>query len=254
LNIKVPKVEIILLLLSLVLIFSLSANLFLIDKAVYYYKSLNLLRLDPLEHKTEKDNKVNISAEEGSPVIILYGDSRIAQWHPKLLIPGATIINKGLEGQTTAQLRLRLESDVIANSPDMVIFQAGINDLKTIGLFPKHKEAIITNCKQNLEFIIKQISNQNIDIVVLTIFPNGKPELIRSWLWSDEIDNGVVLVNNSLLKMSNSKIHVINADNFLKAVKYIRPHFKKDMLHLNQAGYQQLNDQLQPNVLRLLSK
>ena len=43
--------------------------------------------------------------------------------------PGKPYVNRGISGQTTAQMLLRFYPDVIALKPKVVVFLAGTNDI-----------------------------------------------------------------------------------------------------------------------------
>jgi hypothetical protein len=194
---------------GVLIVASLALNIILFNKTVSYYKALNLLRLDPLETRFLKKFPKDGASKKNGPMILLFGDSRISQWRPRLDLPGYTLINRGVGGQTTQQLMLRLEKDLLSYSPDVVVFQAGINDLKNIGLIPNRKTDIISNCKENLLKIVQRIGEQEIQLVVLTIFPTGKPGLLRKWFWSEETFAAISEVNTSLKSIQNRKVHGI---------------------------------------------
>lgn len=227
-------------------------NVFLMDKAFYYYKATNILRLDPVETKLLKQKITDDTVyRKNSPLIILFGDSRIANWRPLIDLPDCTVMNMGIRGQTTSQLRLRLVKDVLSYSPDIVVLQAGINDLKNIGIFPERKANIIKHCKENILYIIDRISDEGIPVVVLTIFPTGRPGLIRSWFWPEETDTAVRSMNAFLIQTQDEKIHIIEVDRILGKDRHVHPEFKKDMLHINHRGYEQLNAFVQPLLMKL---
>ena len=236
------------LLIGIIAIASIAINVFLFQRTLSFYKAINLLRLDPLESSLLKDAATDPRSEKRQRLVIFFGDSRIANWRPMLDVPGWTVINRGIKGQTTIQLLLRLQEDVIAYSPDAVVLQAGINDLKTMGLFPAHKNDIVTNCKSNIAEIIEKITAEGIQAVVLTIFPTGEPGFIRSWFWPQETTAAIDQLNTYLTSLGNDSVHVIDTDSVLRRGRYIRSGYKKDMLHLNPKGYERLNDLLRMHL------
>jgi lysophospholipase L1-like esterase len=233
---------------------SLAVNIYLLNKVFLYYKSINLLRLDPLEARILADRIPAEQRHNRARTVLLFGDSRIAQWRPEIRLPECVVVNRGISGQTTEQLRMRVEKDVLAHSPDIVVVQAGINDLKNIGLFPESSARIISRCKENLDDIIQSIAARNIPVMVLTIFPTGKPNIIRSLIWSEEIDAAVVKVNNFLKANSGKRIHVMDVNPILGHNRYVRAELKRDMLHINKKGYQRLNEFLEPQLLQELTR
>ena len=43
--------------------------------------------------------------------------------------PGKPYLNRGIAGQTSAQMLVRFQQDVVALKPKVVVIQAGMNDL-----------------------------------------------------------------------------------------------------------------------------
>lgn len=238
----------------LILVSSLLGNYFLLRRVLADYKAFSLLKLDPLEAWRLRDaSKQDGRGQEGGCRVVLYGDSRIAQWRPRIHAMDCKIINRAISGQTTEQLKLRLERDVLSLSPDLVVFQAGINDLKNIGLFPDRKEYITSKCVENLEIIIGAISGHRIPLVVLTIFPTGRPDFIRSWVWSDDIVPAIQRVNAFLHTTADGSVYILDAYRILVSDGYICPQFKRDLLHINKKGYEVLDEYLQSYFTRLIS-
>lgn len=231
---------------------SIAVNIVLLNKLLVYYKSNNLLRLDPLEAQVLARRKPAVGG--GARTLLLFGDSRVSQWRPEIRLPDCTVINTGISGQTTQQLRMRVEKDVLAYAPDLVVFQAGINDLKNMGLFPEMSDLIASRCRENLHDIIQAITARNITVVVLTVFPTGKPNMIRSWIWSEKIDAAVVKVNDFLKALPGKKVHVVDVTPVLADGRYVRTELQRDMLHINKKGYQRLNAFLEPQLLQTLTR
>ena len=60
---------------------------------------------------------------------MFYGDSITDGWHLNEYFPGKSYVNRGIGGQTTAQMVVRFRQDVIALQPKVVIVLAGTNDI-----------------------------------------------------------------------------------------------------------------------------
>jgi lysophospholipase L1-like esterase len=65
----------------------------------------------------------------GERRVIFFGDSITDNWRLDAFFPGQGYINRGIGGQTTAQLLVRFREDVIALQPRLVVILAGTNDL-----------------------------------------------------------------------------------------------------------------------------
>ncbi|MRS04754.1 hypothetical protein EG832_16285, partial [bacterium] len=113
---------------ALLLIFLLAALFVFIYISTYRsnYYAYNLLRLDPLEESSLKDDETRIGTAE----IWMIGDSRIARWNKDLLKEKSEIANLGIEGQTAAQGYYRLKNCIDSDTPSIIVLQVGINELK----------------------------------------------------------------------------------------------------------------------------
>jgi lysophospholipase L1-like esterase len=68
----------------------------------------------------------------GQQRVVFFGDSITDGWsHPDSggFFPGKPYLNRGIGGQTTAQMLLRFRPDVVAHRPDAVVILAGTNDV-----------------------------------------------------------------------------------------------------------------------------
>jgi lysophospholipase L1-like esterase len=70
--------------------------------------------------------------ERGKDRVVFFGDSITDGWsRPGSggFFPGKPYVNRGIGGQTTAQMLLRFRADVVANQPQAVVILAGTNDV-----------------------------------------------------------------------------------------------------------------------------
>ena len=65
----------------------------------------------------------------GEKRVVFYGDSITDMWRLESSFPGKPYLNRGIGGQTTAQLLVRFRPDVIALAPQAVVILAGTNDI-----------------------------------------------------------------------------------------------------------------------------
>jgi lysophospholipase L1-like esterase len=65
----------------------------------------------------------------GDKRVVFYGDSITDVWRLETFFPGKPYVNRGISGQTTAQLLVRFRPDVIALAPQAVVILAGTNDI-----------------------------------------------------------------------------------------------------------------------------
>ena len=77
------------------------------------------------------DNLKLAVAAPGERRVVFLGDSITDFWgrHYGRFFPGKPYINRGISGQTTPQMLVRFQQDVIQLHPDVVVILAGINDI-----------------------------------------------------------------------------------------------------------------------------
>jgi lysophospholipase L1-like esterase len=61
--------------------------------------------------------------------VVFFGDSITDIWPLPEYFPGKSYVNRGISGQTTAQMLVRFRQDVIALQPKAVVILAGTNDI-----------------------------------------------------------------------------------------------------------------------------
>lgn len=236
------KVFVLVLLLSC----SIVINFVFFDSAKNFYLSLNALRLDPLG--LEKYGPVGTLPKDRRPSVLIYGDSRAEQWS----MPrdgGFTFVNRGIGGQTSAQVLGRFEAHVAPLRPDFMVLQVGINDLKLIPLFASRKKRITQNCKKNIRAIIARANAIGTTVIVTTLFPLGDVPLKRKPFWSDDVAAAMNEVNRFLRTLESDNVILLDTFTLLGG-KNGTNDYHKGLLHLNKEGYEKINRAL----LKLLSE
>jgi hypothetical protein len=169
-----------LLLCLVALVVSLVFNALLFLQARHYYLQLNKTNLDPLGLSVfSADSLPQDVPAASTATVVFFGDSRAEMWPAPAKLKGFSFVNRGINTQTSAQVLGRFDKHVVPLHPNIVIVQVGINDLKTIPLFPERKAAIITNCKANIQQIVARSVNSGATVILTTIFPIGPVPLTR---------------------------------------------------------------------------
>ena len=78
------------------------------------------------------DNMVLAASAAGEKRVVFYGDSITDGWGRKPgteFFPGKPYVNRGISGQTTPQMVVRFEQDVVHLQPAAVVILAGTNDV-----------------------------------------------------------------------------------------------------------------------------
>jgi len=237
------RTRIIIAVLIVVLITSIALNVMLFSRAKQYYTDLNAVRLDPLG-LSNYQSRTEPSVSFGQITVAFLGDSRAARWPTPTTADRFEFINRGIDGQTSAQVLLRFDYHLTPVHPNIVVLQVGINDLKTIPLFPEQKTAIIANCKDNIKRMIDKSTALGAIVIVSTIFPVGNPPLERQPFWSADISVAINEVNQYLRTLSGTTVIVLDADPILMDGKLLRSQYAVDELHINSEGYAALNSEL----------
>ena len=226
--------------LSIALLGSIGLNGWLFQRGRSYYHQLNTTRLDPLGLSVYPAEKETLS----NPAIAFYGDSRAAQWPapeaPEL--EAFTIVNRGIGAQTTAQVLGRFQTHIAPLNPEIVVIQVGINDLKTIPLFPERRDEIVQTCKANIRQMVDLSLETGARVVVTTIFPLGEIPIERQLVWSDEVAVAIAEVNADIKTLASERVTAFDTVPILaNAQGIVDAKYRRDFLHLSPAGYAALN-------------
>jgi len=231
---------------------SMLLNVVLLQRFFRCYRALHMLCLDPTGARAFSTETTPGEDGGGEPLVVLFGDSRIAQWLPLPAVADCRVINRGISGQTTALTLLRLERDVLAPRPCVAVVQIGINDLKLIGSFAERKHSIVESCWRNIQELVDRMTVANIDVVLLTVFPPGPVDLLRMPVWSDDIVSCTDEINGRMLRLNEPRLTVVDCDSILRSANGLRREYARDTLHLTPSAYKALNRQLEPILQQLV--
>ncbi|MBI5305220.1 MAG: SGNH/GDSL hydrolase family protein [Chloroflexi bacterium] len=230
------------------LLSSVFFNIVLFQQGDNYYKELNAVRLNPLGLDAYP---IQTPVSIDKPILVFFGDSRAFAWTPPENVP-FQIVNRGIGAQTSAQVAARFDAHVAPLRPRVVVVQVGINDLKTIPLFPERKDNIIANCKANIKRIVDQAVAQNATVILTTIFPSGQVPLERRLFWSDDVAKAIADVNAYIRSLASERVIVFDGFAILaNGEGVVRSEYRIDLLHINQGGYAALNVELERLLVTL---
>lgn len=235
-------------LLAALLLVALAGNAVLLDDSLQRYRDVQALRLSPLE-----EDRVPASQLEPLPPgvagWVFLGDSRASQW-PAPALEGVVVRNLGVSGQTTAQVQARLVSQLLPLRPQRVLLQVGVNDLKSVALFPARSRQIVLDTCGRLDSMVAALRAAGIEVVLTTIFPPGELPLLRRLVWSDAVNAAIEEVNRHIASRAGPGVTVFDAAAVLRGPDgRVKPSYARDFLHLNEKGYAALNEAL----LRILT-
>jgi lysophospholipase L1-like esterase len=180
--------------------------------------------------------------------ILFLGDSRAKAWPlptAAAVSPSVQFFNRGMGFDTSAQTLQRLERHVLPLRPDVVLLQVGINDFKYMALVQRPLESIVAEVTQNVEQIVTRLIHSGSFVILSTIFP------VCFERWQEEQHNpqqfadGVKAANQRLRQMAAlDRLCLFDAADLLAVAMAVPPQWALDGLHINEAGYRQLNNSL----------
>jgi lysophospholipase L1-like esterase len=190
----------------------------------------------------------DISARSSSPAnstltVLLLGDSRMAQWDlPQLA--GWRVVNAGAGGLTTGQLRLCAPKFLDEFHPDVVVLEAGINDLKFLGVRPEMASQIISLAASNLTAVVRECAARRCQVIMLETWPASRPELARRLVWNAGIPAAVDELNVRLQSLNQPEDGIRVVDLFKEAGLKPENGLYRDTLHFKPEVYQRLTPAL----------
>jgi lysophospholipase L1-like esterase len=104
--------------------------------------------------------------------VVFLGDSITDNWvQPRFgaFFPGKDYVGRGISGQTTPQMLLRMRADVLALKPKAVIILAGVNDISGLATGPMTNEEIAGN----LESMAQLATSNGVRVVLSSILPTS---------------------------------------------------------------------------------
>jgi len=166
--------------------------------------------------------------EQDQQAVVFLGDSITQGWGDDLggNFPGVKVANRGISGDTTRGVLIRLEQDVLALHPSGVVVLIGTNDLEE-GADPETIAA-------NLKLILAKLKTHNpkIPIILCQVFPSSESKKRPA----DKIKKLNQLYAAAV--KGNAQITFIETwPLFANAQGDAKPEEFPDVLHPNQAGY-----------------
>ena len=186
-------------------------------------------------------NATLATSKPGETRVVFFGDSITDNWSKPAyggFFPGRPYVNRGIGGQTTAQMLVRFHPDVLALSPQAVVILAGTNDIAG-NAGPVAPAAI----QDNLAAMAELARVHGVRVVLGSILPvsddkadaTGKP-LVRT---VDRPLAAVRALNEWLTDYAakNGHVYVDYFSALADANGLLKPALNDDGLHPNAAGY-----------------
>ena len=221
---------------------------------IVFYKTIRTLYADNLELRLDPLGEDLMNGEFHQSILAI-GSSSIQHWPFEESGLGDDICyNAGIGGQSSKQVLLRLERLLLVHKPDYLILQAGMNDIKSLGVL-KNREDIVKDYLDNISKIFALCDSNNIVPLYVTNFPTGKAGIFRSFFWDREMDRLVSQTNDILKEVCSKKgYYVLDAYELLSAPGSMKrkPEYSADFMHLNERGYEVLNNKLKIDLQKII--
>lgn len=177
--------------------------------------------------------------------IVLFGDSRVETWSPLPSIDRKNIINAGVTGETTTEMRRRFDNDVLRLQPEAVVIQAGINDLTAIATrrIPDSQQ-LRQRMLDNLEYFVSTLTAIDTRVILTSIIPNKNLNLLRKMFWHPTLQQSVADTNTQLQLLAEKYQATWLDINpvFVDPNDSVRSEMYRDTLHVNLPAYMQVNE------------
>jgi lysophospholipase L1-like esterase len=192
----------------------------------------------------------------GETRVVFFGDSITDNWSKSGyggFFPGKPYVNRGIGGQTTAQMLVRFRADVIALEPSAVVILAGTNDIAG-NAGPVSLESI----EQNITTMAELARLHGIRVVLASLLPIADDKLdakgiaIRRSV--DRPPDTLKALNTWLAGFAAGQGHVYL--DYSSAVAgtggFLRSDLNDDGLHPNAAGYALMAPQAERAIAQAL--
>ena len=164
--------------------------------------------------------------------VIFLGDSITDGWKLDQYFPGKPYVNRGISGQTTPQMLVRMYPDVIDLKPAALIILAGTNDIA-------HNTGgqTLEMIEENFEAMTELAQAHNIKVILCQLTPISDYTEHKQTEHRPPAD---ILKLNDWLKQYAGKVHAGIADYYTATVDgsgMLKEGFSNDGLHPNDKGY-----------------
>jgi len=222
--------------------------------ALHGHRLEQRMRLDPLELGHYAPIRPPPKAAPGVRRVALFGDSRARSWPEPEPIPGVAFENRGIGYQTTAQVLGRFEEDIAPLAPTVVVLELGVNDLAVPVDELEHRR-VVQRCKANIAALVRRCVASRAHVFLLSIFPVGPTPWYRWPFVSRLLVDDVAEVNRFLATLVTKHVELLDTSTLLQDESgYLRDEYRRDFLHVNEAGYSALDAQLHRALLRVLTQ
>ncbi len=194
------------------------------------------------------DEKLKAQPVEPGRVVFL-GDSITDFWKLATFFPGKPYVNRGISGQVTSQMLVRMYPDVIDLKPAAVILLAGTNDIAR-----NNGPTTLAMIEETVMAITELAHAHGIKVILCSVTPiadYGRAKMSEGRPPAD------ILKINTWMKAYAAKAGAIYCDYFSALADEngaLKPGISMDGLHPNDAGYKLMAPVVQAAIDQALGK
>ena len=164
--------------------------------------------------------------------VVFMGDSITDGWRLDQTFPGKPYVNRGISGQTTPQMLVRMFPDVINLKPAAMVVLAGTNDIaRNTG------PTTLRMIQDNIQAMTELAQAHGIKVVLCSVMPVADYGRVPQTSQRPPAD---IVRLNEWLKAYAAKSGAVYADYFsamVDAKGFLKEGISADGLHPNAAGY-----------------
>jgi len=185
----------------------------------------------------------------GEKRVVFYGDSITDAWarHTDEFFPGKGYIGRGISGQTTPQMLVRFEQDVVHLKPAVVVILAGTNDIAG-NTGPSSPEMI----EDNFLAMVAVARANKIQLVVSSILPADQ------YKWRPEVKPAQQIRDmNARLKALCAREGLVYLDYYTSMTNAnggLDPELAVDGVHPTAKGYAMMSPLAEKAIAQALAK
>jgi lysophospholipase L1-like esterase len=195
----------------------------------------------------------------GENRVVFFGDSITDFWKLDEAFPGKPYVNRGISGQTTPQLLLRMRPDVIELHPNVVIILAGTNDIAG-NTGPMTLEEIEANYASMADLA----RAHHIQVIYSSVLPVNEYTPDAGDMFTQRPPGKILALNRWLKNYcatappsgrgSNGCIYLDYFSAMVDDKGYLKKELADDGLHPNVAGYKVMTPLAQAAIKAMLGR
>ena len=180
--------------------------------------------------------------------VVFFGDSITIAWKERdnnTFFPGKPYLNRGISGQTTPQMLVRFQQDVVALKPSAVVILAGINDIAG-----NTGPSTLSMTEDNMRSMIAIAQANDIRVILSSVLPSNKMP------WRDNLNASQQIRDLNRWLQGYAATHRCTWLDYYSALADkeggMKPGLSKDGVHPTPAGYAVMTPLAQEAIERTL--